>query len=317
MIFIKRLKTIGVAVTGVFMSLHAQDLMRDPADLKLVAYGLSAAQEATILSPSDSPSAFWELIDTAQYDFVHLNGIDNAVDESQDDQGYVMGTLDFESIEDATINVKAVYGEKGIYLYIWAFDDEWVSTAIGPHDHETWRNDGLEIWWDENPSAQGGHIWEKWLTYGSHQLQFWVNEPDKFLFNYHYFVPDGTNSENEKELDGEPDISYNLRADYSHFENMVGSGAFINRYMDGQTKRAEIHIPWEAVGKQSKPSEGTMFGFFVGRTDHDSNSGINEQHGGQIKWDQMSWNNGGHPWSNYEKVDSPWGDIYLGPALNH
>jgi len=310
---LKRLLITGLCVTGMYgcSSQKPVDTLKDSSDAKLVAYQISEEQENQIQKNDSELASFWESIDTAAYDYIHINGVANAVDASRDDQGYAMGAMQFDSANDATLNVKAAYGKKGVYLLLWAQDDDWVGTDIGPNDHETWRNDGFDLWWDEISASQidSNHIWEKWLTYTSSQLQFWVNEPDTFLYNFNYFVPDGTNDKK----DNEPDLSMNLRQDYATLEDKVGEGAFIKRYMDSDVKKAEVHIPWSAFGVESAPESGTAFAFTVGRTDLDSNSGVNED--GQVKWDQMSWRNSGHPWTNRSAVEIPWGDLYLGPDL--
>jgi len=56
------------------------------------------------------------------------------------------------------------------------------------------------------------------------------------------------------------------------------------------------------------PAQGREFAFWPGRSDADSHTGN--------KWDQLAWQNEGHPWFGRTVIQSPWGDLYLGPHID-
>ncbi|MDD5675396.1 MAG: hypothetical protein PHC61_14595, partial [Chitinivibrionales bacterium] len=128
-----------LVATGLISIVNAQSVYPpDVTDFVLVAYQLSAAQEADFSTTDGIRAPFWNAWDvcTDKLDYQYC-----------DPSCCAGGTVPMVGPLDAQLTVYAAYGQTGVYLYLKVEDDSWVdyqnvvNNQYG--DYSQWSNDAV------------------------------------------------------------------------------------------------------------------------------------------------------------------------------
>jgi hypothetical protein len=257
------------------------NLLPDPEDSILIAYGLNAEQEGSFSSSDKNISPFWKDIDETR-DFISMTSRKN---------GTADAAFNFVLTHDCNMIVKAAYGADGIYLLFEINDDNdvaWPNNFVGTENEQFYLNfDAVDVLMDSRSIEEISNDMDKLvsrsfgLTFTSRQYQIacgTVKEPaagfrrslaDPWDFNAKYY-----------------DLNDAKKKFGTEVENIKTSHFF---------KVQEWFIPWTEYGAgfTTEPEAGTRLAFSPGFNDRDegehfppgrTSSGGNVKASNSIRW---------------------------------
>jgi len=261
----------------------------DPGDSILVAYQINAVAEQAFAATSGAPAAFWADWETEGNDIAALNKVENG-----------SGTITND--DDASMVVKAAYGEDGVYLFAEITDDNFRSGDVLRFFFDTEPSNWVQTWYE---------------TTGSFHL-----EHECFISNSgsYFEIPCGNTTPSEiKSVFVQPD--YQNGGSYLKDSLLSVSNLAVNfdgmklkmLEINAQKRFVEFYLPYSYFsnynmggGLYPLPLKGDLIAFCPQYIDKDgTNSG------------ELSLNKGTDPLNctrtPYNDNCFPWGDIEIGP----
>jgi hypothetical protein len=314
----------------------------DPTDYTLIAYELTADQEAGFDVNDGNPSEFWsawDADDEGKLDYVHLIPSTHGSRGCSPDGCPPGGTLDpcsgptgFEmGADDGQLFMRAAWGENGLYLYAIAVDDQFVDLVSqfnleDRHDPvayagaEQWMNDCLDFALDIYDSeTQRSHFTcrpsQETTSYRQYQLRFGGSDPVGIL---RVCDPDPARIA----TDCLAWMSAYYQVSISEAESKYGI-VFEFHTLGDNKKAQEWLIPWDEIGCSggiNKPTAGVKIALAGGYNDMDE-SAIEQF---VTVPDFLLLREGGNQYTQIEgamaggcKTGHNWGDIEFGGALDN
>ncbi len=280
----------------------------DVNDSVLVAYGLTAEQEAQFSSQEHQISAFWDLIGE-DLDRIEMTARNNGT-----------GNADFNPVltNDCALTVKAAYGADGIYLLFLITDDDdvaWPNELTGTENEQFYLDfDAMDVLMDSrsikdisSPENRGMMLDRAFgLTFTTRQYQ----------------VACGTLKERPSGFRRSMPEPWDFNPTFLTFgQARTAYGTSIKTLSRGYFEKAqEWFVPWSEYGGglPSEPDAGTRLCFAPGYNDRDEGEHLppgRTSSGGSVKAsDAMRWIGKSDPWGS-SKPPFSWGEIELGPML--
>jgi hypothetical protein len=277
-------KFIGLLVFTLFTAqsiLFATEV--DINDDLLIAYYLSAAEEAEFKLDDGIASSFWDK--WSNRDRIEMNVNDH----------WNSSSASFDGPEDASLNLRVAFSDKGLCLYAKVTDNVWVT----PTSFSDLLCDVVDIYFDSRTREEIKN------TPSEDMATYWKNAISKTTLQF--FVWMGSNSVNYSYYDevlgwvGMESLGgLNVISLEDAQEKYDGMGMEIIE-VDGTTRIQEWFIPWSQLGNidvTNLPAEGKLIGFAGGYNDKDDAAA---EQPSKLRWTKYD------PWSQgpRENPDDP------------
>lgn len=299
----KILTIMGIVCVVASYSVNATGF--DKGDRIVVAYELSATQEAQFSSTDNKVADFWAIwgANETTLDYIYMDpsydGGKHAGNHSQD--GFDLTA----NPPDAATTIRYAYGANGIYLY-WAQEDDQFVGVIQTEDM-IFRNDAVDFQFDSHSSSDiyaNNYRINDFNSLTQNDVQFQQlfggagGEPLSWFRRSYY---DGSN----------PNL---VPVQVSWADSKTGEFKIEVEIVsvDAYNRIQEWLIPWAQVGNPglgSKPAVGTQIAHVCHYNDLDGSTTDRE--------DILCWNMG----STYNNLYGPtspyrWNDIEFGPKVD-